>query len=477
MVDKMQLFSLFCLRATNNIDKVAIIFNNKKITFGKLLQDVYAVRLKLRKYGICNGKTVGIYIEKNPDYIKTILALLGMGVNIVPLSLYYTMEEIESICEKVQINYVITSNKMNVSCHTIQYKQLADVELLEQYEFHGDSTLFLLTSGSTGIPKVSIIPEKTLLRRTEAEFVQFSLSPDDIFCINTPLYHCVGFRMMLTALTKGVTIVLNGNFVPKQWIEIVKMWEPTYTILSPNQIVDLVGFAKDDVQQFKESIASLRIIISTGAKLKRVIKEDFLSLINCNFYDVIGSSETEFIAINKCQVNQSDKLVGKPFDNVEIVISPFGANENGVGEILCRSDMLFDGYWGDNKQTEKSMVNGFFKTGDMGYFDNGELYLVGRVKRIIICSGVNIYPEDIEKAVLEDERITDCYVFGVNNDRCGEVVAIIVAGNGITKDDVKRICLEKVAIYQQPRLVYVVDKIPRNEMGKVPIDIINKDCE
>lgn len=468
------MFNLFCSCAEKNCGKLAIIFRNQKITFGQLKSDVCDLRLKLRKQGIFGNKTVGIYMEKGSEYVKTVLALLGCGVSIVPLSIYYTEEEISCICLNAQIDYIITSSILNMNCSVLQYTDILNEMLDEEHDFYGNPTLLLLTSGSTGEPKVSIIPEEILFNRTKAEINQFNILQNDVFCINTPLYHCVGFRMMVTAMTNGLTIILNDIFVPGQWLEMVRLFKPTYTILSPNQIVDLVNYAENKKIQIKDFMFTLRTIISTGAKLRREVKEAFLNLIDCDLYDVIGSSETEFIAINKCQLNQKDELIGKPFKDVEIKILPYDGCQDGTGEVLCKSDMLFAGYFGNDEKTEMALCNGFFRTGDRGYIDEGELYLTGRIKKVIICSGVNIYPEDIEKIIMEDDRISDCYVFGVEDDRCGEVVAVIVAGHEITKDDIRRKCIEKLAIFQLPRLVYIIEKIPRNDMGKVPIDIIKK---
>ena len=139
-------------------------------------------------------------------------------------------------------------------------------------------------------------------------------------------------------------------------------------------------------------------------------------------------------------------------------------------EIICKSNMLFSGYYNDIELTGDSFINGFFKTGDMGFIDNGLLYLTGRKKNMVICSGINIYPADIEKVLLEDERITDCYAYGIPDDRCGEKLAVIVESTTLTEKEVKVICLKRLAIYQQPRDIRIVENIKRDSMGKIRID-------
>lgn len=468
------LYDKFANTCKEHPDKIAVDIGDDLFSYGNLISYIEDFSDLISQKGVKQGTIVGVLMSRSVEYVIAVFALMKIGAIIVPFSIYYSEEERNSFVSKSDIDYLIVDNSsFNAPCHTIVLEDYHDLKIeppTYQHNEMGDEALalFLLTSGSTGNPKISMISLNALVSRVEYEVKQFKLSSKDTSLINLPLFHCVGLRMLIMSMCYGLTCVIEKSFRAERWFEIIDKKKITYTITVPSQLSDIIAYHSRNKKVSEFDLSSLNTIVSTGAPLPDSIKNGFLLIYKKDFYNLLGSSETEFIAIIKCRFEIRNEIIGLPFQGVEIQL--MDKDDKGNGEIICKSNMLFSGYYNDIELTEKSFINGYFKTGDMGFIDNGLISLVGRKKNMVICSGINIYPADIEKVLLEDERITDCYAYGIHDSRCGEKLAVIVESKSLTEKDIKAICLKRLAIYQQPRDIRIVENIKRDSMGKIRID-------
>ena len=174
------------------------------------------------------------------------------------------------------------------------------------------------------------------------------------------------------------------------------------------------------------------------------------------------------------EMPEKQKSVGKALKGVDIAIR----KEDGglcrvgeIGEITCKTELLCSGYYGMPDAFEESCLEGFFKTGDLGYMDgDGYLYYTGRIKEIIITGGINVYPIDVENCVARLDSVKECAAFSYPDERLGEVVAVAVVekeSKKINVHDIQVQCAQNLADFQQPHKIFVVDELPRNAMGKL----------
>ena len=220
----------------------------------------------------------------------------------------------------------------------------------------------------------------------------------------------------------------------------------------------------------------MKAIVSSSALLKADVKKLLINSFSCDFHECYGASEVGTVT----NLSPKDALdcvnsVGKAFGGINIIIR----NENGepllngeVGEITVKSPTAFLGYYKLPEITSLAVKDGYFYTGDQGYLDSdGFLYFSGRKKEIIITSGMNIYPVDIESVLLAHPSVSEAAAFGIDDAALGEaVVAAIVLKNKnqvLTEKELRKWCKGKLLDYQKPLRYFFVDKLPKTSLGKV----------
>ncbi|MBK8387513.1 MAG: long-chain fatty acid--CoA ligase [Candidatus Accumulibacter sp.] len=258
--------------------------------------------------------------------------------------------------------------------------------------------LLVLTSGATGNPKPIVLSQHTKCLRAEAAAGLYGVNADDVIMAATPLYHSLAQRLVLMSLISGGTSVLMAHFSPAAWIENASRHS--------SQLHRGLLAAEADSEspgQHGESLPSLRCLVSSSAVLDEETKRQLLARLKGEFHECYGTSEIA-IATNLTPTAARRKLgsVGMAIPGTELMIlgddgkqAPTGT----AGEILCRTPMLYSGYYGQAQSTTAARWGDFFRTGDLGTMDDeGFPYFRGRIKDII-TGGVNAYPKDIEEVI------------------------------------------------------------------------------
>jgi long-chain acyl-CoA synthetase len=339
-----------------------------------------------------------------------------------------------------------------------------------------DAFILSMTSGSTGDPKPIILTQRTKLNRAAAAITLYGITQQDRTLAATPLYHSLAERLVLIPLLTGGTSVLMAKFSASEWLKCVEAHSVTFTIAVSSQLKQIV----EQLAQIDPSLlASLRCVVSSSALLEAELKAKLLGKLNCEFHECYGASEIA-IASNLDRVSAQTKLnsvgVAAPGVDIRIIDAIDDIARTGEpGEIVCKTDMLFGGYFKRPDLTRAAMWNNYFRTGDVGKLDeDGFLYFLGRKKDIIITGGVNVYPTDIEAVVANHPSVLEAAAFAYPDQRLGEIVAVaIVARDTVSfhsNGDLRKIrfhCAERLADFQQPRKFFLIDALPRNSMGKL----------
>ncbi len=386
--------------------------------------------------------------------------------------------------EKHGVTVVKTQRAGRNSARTVGTLTLSELMMkaprkLQTADTHPDDPAVLIyTSGTTGNPKGVTLTHRNLhFQNTTIVQSLIDCSHEDRVTGVLPLYHVFGLsNSLLTAMSVGAAIVLVPHYSPVNLLRAIRDEQATILTAVPSMYMHLLSVVKREREEVPQS---LRFCVSGGAALPRVIARRFSETFNATILEGYGLSET---ASSVCANGQNgvskEGSIGPPAHGVEMRVVDEDGNElpNGeVGEIAIRSQTVFAGYWNDPESTREVLSDdGWFRTGDLGYRDeDGFLFITDRKKDLIITGGYNVSPREVEEVLLTHPDIADCAIVGIAPDRDTNtnesINAWIVAreGSGLDERAVNEFCTSELAPYKRPKVIHLVDTLPKSATGKV----------
>ncbi len=349
-------------------------------------------------------------------------------------------------------------------------------ETLDMEDIH----MIIHTGGTTGLPKGGLISHRCELFNSFNEICTWGLNYQDSTLLLLPMFHTGGWNLLtLPLLHVGGRLIINRQFDPKKTLEVVER-EKITTLFGAATIfrmmVELPEFQKTD-------FSSVKWVMAGAAPTPINIMEQFWQK-GVKF--VLGYGMTEAGPNNLSSVahfmdpeiiREKYASVGKPmYLSVVKLVDDQGqevTEANSPGELLWAGPQIFSGYWNNPEETDKTLVDGWVYTGDMAYRDeDGYYYIVGRKKNMFISGGENVFPPEIESALYDFEEIHEVCVFGVPDDKWGEVGKAIISlkpGKQITKQEIIARLSTKLAKYKIPKYITFVNEVPKNNVGKIVV--------
>lgn len=490
-----RLSEMFYDRAAAFPNKKAIWCDGQINTYRELSELVSRCSNLLLRKGVQYKDHIGIPMTNSIDSVALILAAANIGAALVPINPTLPVSAIKIAFKAADVKHLIARKIFYEECEKSGGIDIEGICICLDYDYpgtvpfsdirkesaecpvidgiNGDETLILtMTSGSTGRPKPIDLTQNNKYLRAMAHIRMYNLTRDDNVLAATPLYHSLAERLVIMPLIVGGTSVLLPRFTPHIWLNCIKEQDVTFTIAVSAQLAQMVELLSSP---FVPEIKSLRCIVSSSALLEPHVRKELITKLHCDFHEMYGTSETSTITnIDFKEAINKQKSVGKCFPETEVrILRDNGeiADNSEIGEIACKSTLTCNGYYGLPEVFNNAMIDGYFKTGDMGYLDkDGYLFFSGRKKELIITGGINVYPNDVEKCVLEIPEVNECAAFAYPDERLGEVVALAVAakpGMTLKKRKVQVQCARNLADFQQPHQIFFVDKLPKNSMGKL----------
>jgi len=328
----------------------------------------------------------------------------------------------------------------------------------------------MYSSGTTGLPKGIMHNHFVRAHYCTLFASAFRLTPESVILHAGSLVFNGAMIDFMPWMYTGCRYILHEAFDPERFINEIAANKVTHVIMVPSQVMAMLNHPDFDA----EKLASLEMIQSLGAPLLLDYKHRLNELLPGRFYELYGLTEGFITVLDKMDSTRKAGSVGVPLTFCDMKI----ADKNGVevptgevGEICGRGPLLMPGYYKRPDLTEKTIVDGWLHSGDLGYVDeDGFLYLVDRIKDMIISGGVNVYPKDIEEVVIGHPDVTEVAVFGVPDDKWGEVpVAAVTMAVGATTDPADLVAWtnERVsARFQRISDCFALDEFPRNVAGK-----------
>jgi malonyl-CoA/methylmalonyl-CoA synthetase len=488
-------------------EKPAVLFEGRPYTFLEIDEEIRRRAAWLRNLGVTKGDRVALQVPKSMEFIFIHLAVLSLGAITLPLNPDYASEEVHYYLTDSGASLFI--NDANGFQRNRELKEKISgirVYLLDGTSSHGlgplssdlakvgardprtyaaqddDTAMILYTSGTTGRSKGAMITHRNLVTNMIALEEAWEWTNRDRLLHVLPLIHVHGLSVALQgSLYTGSTVIMHEKFDPARTWKAIAEEKCTMLMAVPTIYHRLVG----EWEKMNPDLRSMRVFISGSAPLSENLFHRFEEATKYRILERYGMTEAGMITSNPIDVSgRKAKSVGYPLPGVQARV----ATEKGlevkpgdVGEVRIKGDNVFKGYWEMPDKTRESFEGGWFKTGDLGFQDPADrmrLYLVGRAKELIITGGYNVYPKEIENVLERHGAVHEAAVIGLPDEDYGErVAAVVVLKKGekpSSSEEIIRYCKEHLAGYKCPKQVYLIDQIPRNTMGKIQKNILQK---
>jgi fatty-acyl-CoA synthase len=472
-------------------DAVALTFDGAHRTYRHLDERVSRLANALAERGAGPGERVAVLAHNGPEVVEAYFACARIGAVCVPLNFRLVADELAYQLADSGAVLVIADDRFAATVARAQpgivclvigaaYEDAlrsAAPEREPQAVDLDSPTLIMYTSGTTGRPKGAVLTHGNMAVQTVSKLIHVGLPPDArTWLIATPLFHIAGVAALHTCVFVGGRAVLGRSaaFDPAQVVDLLERERISSCFFVPSQwqaICDLPGIAERD-------LSALRVVTwgaspASTTLLRRMIELFGHATVTTSF----GQTETAAVTTILQGRDALRKIgsVGTPMLNVEVRIVDADGDDvprGQVGEIVYRGPSVMREYWNKPAETAEAFAGGWFHSGDLvRQDDEGYIYVVDRLKDMIISGGENIYCVEVEDAVAAHPKVAEVAVVGAPHEKWGETpLAIVVPADPAdppTAEEITRWCRERLAAYKCPRLLSVVDALPRNASGKV----------
>jgi long-chain acyl-CoA synthetase len=479
-------------------DHPAIVSQGRVLTYGELRDSVAAARGGLAALGVVAGDRVVICSGNDTTMVISYFAVLGLGAIAVPLNPMSPAAEFEREINDVGASVVMLSTAGAATWSDVDRNRIPSVRhlvapassvvipdavsfesLLESSPIalvdaaDDDIAVLVFTSGTAGAPRAAMLSHGNL--RSNIEQTRSTASPmtsDDVVYGVLPTFHIFGLNVMLGAsFTAGALVILVQRFDPATLVETVAQRGVTVIPGAPplwTAIAQMDGLSSD-------AFAPVRLALTGAARMPEEPQRRLREMYGLELREGYGLTEAAPVVTSSVGITVRPGSVGRVVPGIEVrLVDESGADalEGDPGELWVKGPNVFKGYWNDAEATARVLTDdGWLRTGDMAIVDgDGYLHLVDRVKDLIIVSGFNVYPAEVEEVLGEHPGVSEAGVVAVPHPHTGEAVkAYVVPEPGATLDEESLIdfCLDRISRYKCPSKIVMVDELPRNLSGKL----------
>ena len=489
----LNLGTILSASAEQTPDNIALRIEDVSISYGQLHRAAAGIAAGLRERGIQPGDKVALLVPNVPEFTMAYFGILYAGATVVPINVLAAAPEVAYFLEDSGSRLLIVhplfekpgragAGEREVPVITAggegpdSLAALAASEPVDGPHATGaDSTAVILyTSGTTGHPKGAELTHSNLFLNCAVVVPRLvEIKPEELRALATlPLFHSFGQTVIQNAtLAAGGSISLLPRFEPEAAFKIIESHGITLFAGVPTMYFALLHFPGADAHD----ISSLSLCMTGGAPMPVEVMNSWEEKYRVPILEGFGLSETSPIAsFGVMDKPRKAGSIGYPVWGVDLAImdeddKPQPDNERG--EICIRGHNIMSGYLNRPEATKEAMKNGWFHSGDIGYRDgDGCYWIVDRKKDMILRGGFNVYPREVEEVLYQHEAIVEAAVVGIEHESHGEEVKAVIAlaaGAEISEADVIAFCKERLAAYKYPRIVEIIDELPKGPTGKI----------
>ncbi len=487
-------------QARRRPDEIGLVFEGTSFTYAQMNARANRAAQALLDMDIKPGDRIGWLARNVSTFWDALFGAAKIGAVMTPINWRLAPAEVVQILDDADPALFVAERALldaldgidgRPECTTMVlheggegcFDTLIDKHDALEPDYHAtvdDVLVQLYTSGTTGLPKGVVLPNRCYYEVGEAGLAAGVLVPRaDVETILhvLPHFHVAGVNFGLMGIARGMPVIQHRIFDPGAIVKEAQSDAPLNSFLVPAMIMMILEAAKNMKQPLERFVD-----ISYGAAPmpEPLLNAAMAAMPNARFTQFYGMTETtggvtvldhaDHAAGLKQRISAGRALPGC---SVRICDPAKGAElpQGETGEVVVRSNFIMDGYWNNPDATAESVKDGWYSSGDAGYLDeNGFLYVVDRIKDMIISGGENIYPAEIEQVLAKHPAIAEVAVVGAPDDRWGEVVKVVAVKRGdseIDASDITDFLSGKIADFKLPKHVAFVDNLPRNPSGKV----------
>ncbi len=498
-----QIHKILDFHVTNNPDNVSVSVDSASYTNSDIFLKVLSLVGLLKENKVTSGDRIAYLAKNSSEFIELMYASSILGLVMVPINFRLAYEEVKFIIQDSGSKIIIFGEEfkelvekfnfdktdLQLSLGISELRKLLKTaspvafDVLSSTNKATKTPLFqMYTSGTTGNPKGALISQKGIMSLISNGMNNLGpFDPNTVNLVCMPLFHIAGSAWLFFGLASGCKNILLVDINPEKILDIIENYNVATTLMVP-AVIQMVVVAAEKKSKVLKNVKNLVFGASPMAidTLKRAQK----IFPNSNFTHVYGMTETTgmFMSLDPSELKANRRLesCGKCFSNSEIKIVDAHNNEvptNTIGEIICRTDQIMDGYFNRERANNEAIKDGWFYTGDAGYLDEeGYLFIRDRIKDLIITGGENVYPAEVENALMLQPSIIDCAVIGVSDPKWGEAVLalVIVNNDNFSEIEVRSSLRSQLAGFKIPKTFHVVDSLPRNAGGKITKHVLRE---
>lgn len=485
-------------------DKLAFVMGNVRRTWAEADARVTRLANAMLARHVRPGARVAVLLPNCPEYFEIYFGCARAGVIAVPLNYRLTARELAQILGHADPALFIVGAEFLDQARELEtlLPNLCRLWVLGEAELPGaagynailaaagdqpvrvakkdtDPCAIFYTSGTTGLPKGAMVSHVNLEMNGYNEMIADASRRDDINLVSTPIYHVGAVFVAITYMMLGCTQVIVPKFDPALWLQTMAQSRATVALLIPTMINAVLHHPDCD----GADLSALRLIFYGGGPMPPAVLERAMQRLQCAFTQGYGLTETleaTFLTADdhvlggtplqqKRLHSAGREAVGAEVRIVDVDDTELGSN--AVGEILVRSRSVIAGYWKMPEESLRSIRDGWFYTGDLGYLDEDRyLFLVDRKKDMVVSGGVNIYTSEIEAVLYQHPAVLEAAIVGLPDAEWGESVTAVIAkkpGIDVSADEIVEHCRASLASYKKPRHVFFLPDLPKNPSGKI----------
>ncbi len=505
------LYDIIC-RWTNQTKRVAVVTEKEQITYPHLWDLIRRVAEGMRQQGVMAGDRVALLLPNSVAFLEAYFGALLLNAAVVPLNPLYTMTELATLLQDSEPQVLIAPPELVrvvppnllplpwpvviASSDNDEEKELDAKKLYPQAGLFTewlklspikeekiapvdpikDTALIQYTGGTTGVPKGAMLTHWNLLANAEQSrlWIEGLLSSEqDVTLIALPLFHAYGMTVgMNLGLLIGSRLVLIARFHPESASRTIEQTRPTLFPGAPTMYVALSQYAREH----NLDLRSITGCISGSAPLPQHVQEGFEQLTGGKIVE--GYGLTEASPVTHCQplwpVDYHRRGIGLPYPSTQARIVDEAGRDvpvGEVGELIVQGPQIMQGYWRRPEDTLSVLRQRWLYTGDLAKMDEeGYFSIEARKKDLIICSGFNVYPSEVEEVLYRFPGIQEVSVVGIPDAYRGESVRAYIVPRADTKIELEAInefCQQHLASYKRPRSYRIVDDLPKSAIGKI----------
>ena len=487
-----------------------LVFENTRLTYGQLWENIQRLANALRDLGIERGDTVAVLQTNSHRYVEAYYAAAHLGAVFLPVNYRAKLPELEYMLSTANTKVLIVGDRYldlvaPLRSKLPSVKHLISMETPHDGTLHldelirnaspdfdppevedEDTTILMYTSGTTALPKAVLLTFNDFTAYVTANVELADGTPRGTSLLCVPLYHIAGATNVMSNMFTGRKLVLLRQFDATEWLQTVAREQVTHAFLVPTMVKQLL-----DHPDFRNyDLTSLQNLSYGGAAMPFPVVRRAIEMFpkTVGFVNAFGQTETtSTLTVLGPDDHRLDgtaeevevrlrrlKSIGRPLPDVELKV----VDDDGVelplaqiGELWVRTPRVMKGYGSKEGTTSPLQQDGWLPTRDMGWIDeDGYIFLAGRKDDMIIRGGENIAPAEVEAVIYSHPGVDEAAVIGLPDVEWGQRVAAVIVprpGTTLTVEEVSEFCRQRLASFKKPEIICFADSLPKNQMGKI----------